>query len=417
MFKRYKKIYVILTICIVILVIFLLKGGNILHLSGVGDISVKGLDQCFEGVHLKALETTKERHDCIKIKVSSLLDSYSAKSLVETVMSPQTSQVIKNNCHQIMHEVGKQTLERSKGDIEVAIQSCSSGCGGGCFHGVVAQAVEDRAGGKVVDSEDLAHANMQELEKEGEKYCSDTLEDSFSFKESLCHALGHIIFMNLQDPNQSVVECDKIAKEKNQKRACYYGLFMEFVGGADSFSSQKIKIFSKAETGYISQCLGFEELSKKQCFRAVLKVQAVANNDLLPAEKRAQTFIHVCKVLSVEDASTCFFWFGVFSMSGDFENSSIKNREMCNLLVEDSEKESCTVGQANFVMSTEDKDNKEVFKYCDSKSESLMKVCYKAIFKVKLFTKSNVSILCKSSKNFNICVQTFQSSALNPVLD
>ena len=369
----------------------------------------ENLNKCFGGEYVRILETTKERQGCIKSAVRELLDIYSTKVLVSKITATSSPQAISSNCHQIMHEIGKETFLRSDGNIETALSQCAYVCGGGCLHGVVAQAMENKVGQKLADSEDLAHASIQDLEKEGSKYCltSGQEGDRLNMRESFCHALGHLIFINVQNPYRAVAECEKMTKDKKYRRSCYYGVFMEFVGGADSFGSRSLRVSSASDLGYISQCLGFKSFQRKECFRAALYPQAIANSSTISPEKRAGTFIQVCRVLPLpQDRTTCFVWFGAYSLGGSFKNNLTKDEDMCNLLKEGSEQGSCVSGQAAHIAYT--KSNTAALDFCDAKDEQTISTCYRVLIEAEMFTQSNITPFCKKSKYFDLCMKSFE---------
>ncbi len=161
-----------------------------------------------------------------------------------------TSSIVKNNCHQISHVIGRASALKYKTIVE-AFNHGDNFCWSGYYHGVM-EATAKRLGGAKV----IATAPTICNESKGNK--------PYSFYHYNCvHGLGHGI-MGIEDNElfDSLTVCDRFLDNWEQS-SCYGGVFMENIMSASNPDHR---------TNYIKPdqplypCTAVDEKYKQQCY-------------------------------------------------------------------------------------------------------------------------------------------------------
>jgi|GEM_PF-1797325 hypothetical protein len=182
-----------------------------------GPVSPQAIAGCFPRTNVQTPYTTVE--SCLASTIRALLNTHTTGELLKYVTASTSPAIVTQNCHEIAHVIGEETFAKA-GDLQTALQQCTPACSRGCIHGVTAASVTATLGGPAL-TEDLVHAHLSSVKQLGTTYCEEM--------SSLCHGVGHVLFIGLQNIPAALNACDSVA-QPSDKEVCYEGIFMEASG-------------------------------------------------------------------------------------------------------------------------------------------------------------------------------------------
>jgi hypothetical protein len=306
---------------------------------------------------------------CLQKTVAILLKNNSGATVMDYLTASTSPSAIINNCHAIAHVVGKE-MYRASSNLEAALAQCSAKCLDGCTHGAIGAAVANELG-EEYDDEDIAHASTEEVEKIGEKYCAQF---------SLCHAIGHVLYMSSRDFPKALQGCKNIATGIN-RQGCYEGVFMEgsttgeslglLLGGVPTLAPLQ-------EGNYAYPCNTVPAEAQKACFLYLPKFQerAFYEAGVSPTEKKLLA-LQTCEKFSPQARAYCFEGLGYRKF---ISRSSINNPlSYCAGVEQTIDTAACSTGVLlGFIYQ---KEYLQARNYCDSiGSEHQQNICYAAFF-------------------------------------
>lgn len=236
---------------------------------------------------------------CMEEKVPPLLDTFSPGELLTMVTGTSSPQTLRGNCHPVAHVVGKHTYEQTK-NLEAALASCPYTCSGGCIHGAIGTAVADIMG---ENDEEVEHTSVAKLKELGQGYCDRNL--------SLCHAVGHLLFINTESYETALDGCADISSGFAEE-ACYQGVFMESAGSTESLNLTG-PIIPGVTSHLASPCIEQAPEHHHACFQflPVYQLYTLQPKGIVAPEERLSVAIETCAALDGRTRSYCFEGVGV----------------------------------------------------------------------------------------------------------
>lgn len=304
--------------------------------------------------------------DCLLETADSLLDTYRTQDLVRYTVASSSPSQIRHSCHYVAHAIGEETFKHAP-NLETALAQCTDDCELGCWHGVIVGSVEKELG--VSNAEDLAHADISQIQQVGASYCSQSMPT--------CHAIGHVIYANTGDMPKALDECNHIAPSANAN-ACYSGTFMEAF--LSSFFSSTTSLFSGAHASDLTYpCDSLGAKYQHSCFLYLPLARKMASTTYM---QRVGAWHTACDALATEKArSDCFMGFGI-----DYERyvdtkgvARGRNGIECSGLG-GIDLDSCVIGVT--LAYAQINDDEDALTYCASLPAKRQKTfCYDAAFK------------------------------------
>jgi hypothetical protein len=271
---------------------------------------------------------------CIENMVTALLHASSTAELMRYIIASSSPRTITNNCHTIAHQIGAATLNSSP-SIEDALARCTEDCRSGCIHGAIGAEVEKELGTTYPD-DDIAHADIATIERIGARYCAKG--------SSLCHGIGHVLFINSQNYNSSLTACDEIGGRN--KEACYEGVFMESLGGEESLilSSSTIQ-FDPQDFEY--PCTTVAAQYHYACYQYVsfLQLGHLDTESTASGSAKIATIVDACKKLDTVARAQCIEGFAHRGNSKYFTDAYTLE-SLCESFPQLADRIACTVGLA-----------------------------------------------------------------------
>jgi hypothetical protein len=274
--------------------------------------------------------------NCLKNSVKNILHTESADQLMTYIDASSSPYSITNSCHEIAHEIGKQLYTTTK-NVEGALAQCNAHCRYGCIHGVIGAAVIDTLGQEYPD-EDIAHANIATIEQIGKPYCA--------ISGTLCHGIGHLLFINAGDYHVSLQACDDISPNKRSSDYCYQGVFMEAAGGTNTLEDKRTPRGS-GEKG--EPCIELSTKYQHACFLHYPMLQATSftNAGIVDSDARMQEAIKTCSDLIEPSRGYCFEGIGFMqAYQRLFKNNATMSNAICDSLFAGADRTACTLGFA-----------------------------------------------------------------------
>lgn len=116
-------------------------------------------------------------------------------------------------CHNEAHPLGK-TIYKKEQDVIKSLRICANRCTNACMHGVIAEAY----GGK----------DLNQVETEMKKFCTEGEMASMHKPGNCAHAMGHaLMLLNSYELGKSIEGCNKFDSPA-MSYYCSTGVFMEF---------------------------------------------------------------------------------------------------------------------------------------------------------------------------------------------
>ena len=164
----------------------------------------------------ECLDLRKELRDCYYAHYRSVADREgSAVALKQLHERRESDDLLKVNCHEAMHEIGRVAYDE-RGSIADAYAHADFSCWGGYLHGVVEASLR---GKKLADiASGAIHTMCDSVRGDGEK----------SFTHFSCvHGIGHaLMFVSDNDLTNVLSRCDDLG-DIWETRQCANGAFMQ----------------------------------------------------------------------------------------------------------------------------------------------------------------------------------------------
>lgn len=317
-----------------------------------------------------------EQLTCIEDEVTNILRHKSTSVIIDEISYSNPASVVARECHSITHVLGV-TLFRSLNNTEEALRQCTPGCNAGCSHGVLAASFLN-----VGDRDQNSGSMFDHVETKDPQFIIDTYCTSLNG----CHGAGHLLALKTKDVATSLSWCDR-ASQAQFKDSCFKGVFMESIGGQDSFSflssdDERDIIFPDCRaigTQYRAACFQYLPLTTTYLLPLTTNVSSVEQ----------ATIIKLCNSLPSDERAQCYQGIG---------NAYSQVVGLCRIFPVQEDRIACSRGTAERILHF-DANPTSWFSYCASISEPLRKSdCYKIVFTYAsshpLFTSSTKEALC-----------------------
>lgn len=327
------------------------------------------LEQCFS-------KRSSERPTCIEHEVSNILKYKSASVFINEISYSNPASVVTRECHSITHVLGV-TLFRSLNNTEEALRQCTPGCNAGCSHGVLAASFLNFGNPDQNPESIFDHVATKDPLYIINTYCTSI---------NNCHAAGHLLALTTKDVTTSLSWCDH-ASQAQFKDSCFKGVFMESIGGQDSFSflssdAERDIIFPDCRTigtQYRATCFQYLPLTAPYLLLLTINISSVEQS----------TIIKLCNSLPSDERAQCYQGIG---------NAYSQVVGLCRIFPAQEDRIACSRGTAERILHF-DANPTSWFSYCVSISEPPRKSdCYKIVFTYAsshpLFTSSTKEALC-----------------------
>jgi len=243
-----------------------------------------------------------------------------------------------------------------------------------------------------------------QIEAVGSKYCA---------RSELCHGIGHILYIVLNDFAKATSACDTISNHLALD-ACLRGVFMQGIGGIGGslavgsvVTTPHAKV-AKDDYGY--PCDSVTEKYRHACYTYL---PAFENESLKNQPQNSATKLHVltqvCESLTEPSRAYCFEGIGRYNGS-TLSNAKFKdptNRPLCESFPLDTDKESCVLGRIRYpVLHTK---NPPLLAYCSQlKEPGLQDFCFRANFEYEVGTSTVTAYdACTGSLTQSLCEAAF----------
>ncbi len=215
-------------------------------------------DECLE----RSAGSTKFQPNCWESEFNNLLKKEGEANLFATINSYiKTDEMFKNNCHDVMHIVGKIIYQNYTKTGQLTFNNDLTNCGYGFFHGFV-ESIYSNTG-----SYDLSRKFCDDLDA-SEHFLSTSLERGAV--NACWHGIGHAIF-DSQDSRawgdakemseQAIRECEAVFIDNYQREICASGVF----NALDVAFSNNLYGLSYNENAPFLHCIEFPDNYKNRC--------------------------------------------------------------------------------------------------------------------------------------------------------
>lgn len=355
--------------------------------SSVSANNMDNVEECFK-------KPEEEQQKCLDdFMVEYFSSGKTTKQVLADVEAARsTSTAIENDCHPIVHAIGRETYKLT-GNIGDAFEACDQTCHSGCYHGVMERLFYS-------DSEltsNYKHLTFADMEQKIPGICDkDKFKNPSNAVIFQClHGVGHAIMYTLDyNLDDSLKSCDLFPTDYDRS-SCYGGVIMENVTAFD-----KKKRDLKADDP-LYPCSRLDRKYKSDCFlmQTSIMTEYGLNNEQIVAEcRKAEDFENQCFVSMGRDLSN-------FVRTGD--------TEFVVKACEDSAGEnwqSCMDG-ALYALVDNTWDLSFAYKLCDGlKNQEHVKSCYEDAnrYYVSSYTKTNEDVknACRSfsTRNQDLCL-------------
>ncbi|MFS8130581.1 MAG: hypothetical protein ACMG57_01240 [Candidatus Dojkabacteria bacterium] len=356
--------------------------------SPVSANDIQNIEECF-----KKSET--EQQKCMDdFMVEYFKTGKTTKQvLADLETARSTNLTIENDCHPIVHAVGRETYKLT-GNIGDAFEACDQTCHSGCYHGVMERLFYS-------DSElttDYRHLTFADMEQkipgicDKDKFKNPTNSVIFQCLHGVGHAIMYTLDYNLDD---SLRSCDLFTTDYDRS-SCYGGVVMENVTAFD-----KKKRDLKADDP-LYPCSRLDRKYKSDCFlmqTSIMSEQGLSYEEMVTECRLAGDFENQCFVSMGRDLSN-------FVRTGDpdfvVEQCEVKAGENW---------ESCLNG-ALYALIDNTWDLSFAYKLCDSlKVQDHVSSCFQNsdTYYTGSYSKTNEDIknACRSfsTRNQDLCLR------------
>jgi hypothetical protein len=358
--------------------------------------SPAALANCF-GDEVSATSTGR----CIQSRVQVLLAATSTASLLRYLISEEAAQVVQYNCHAIGHIIGEETYN-AYSDMSAALSQCTSDCRSACTHGVIGAGFAQELGEAY--SDDIAHGDKAELEKQGSTYCN--------LGQSACHGMGHVAYIATRSNLDSLALCDAMGSSSSLREACYQGVFMERAGNFSNVLSpdEGVKPPEIRRNDYTYPCEALPNAYRHACFLFLpyYQIPLFTLDGIREYSDRLRKSISVCQTLASRDRAYCIE--GIGGSSFLFGTNGVEASNLgpfCDSFTAAEDRNSCTRG---VVLQYLYFDGPEGFLYCESvEEESRKTACYAWLFALREHTHGFTNDPARMCSDNALCLEHYHS--------
>jgi len=231
--------------------------------------------------------------------------------------------------------------------------------------------------GQSFASEDIAHADVQTLQKLATPFCRKN--------NPSCHAIGHLASIVTDSDTAALSVCDA-AGAGSYRESCYQGVFMESAGSfvnrlfpATDITGKRRQIL---ESRTYPSCMNFAERYRHACYLLLSDYREYLYKleGNVTAETKLENAMKECSPLSGNDREYCMYGLGAASrLLGFGDLSKIeRTQSLCDSFSLLSDRNACTLGLSTRFLYF---DLRGVGAYCEAISEkSRQTLCYYSAF-------------------------------------
>ncbi|MEP7103691.1 MAG: hypothetical protein ABI721_03215 [Candidatus Dojkabacteria bacterium] len=217
--------------------------------------------------------------------------------LADLEAARSTSTTIENDCHPIVHAIGRLTY-KLKGNIGDAFEACDQTCHSGCYHGVMERLFYS----DTELSSDYKHLTYDDMKEKIPGICDkDKFKNPSNAVIFQClHGVGHALMYTLDyDLDASLKSCDLLPTNYDRS-SCYGGVIMENVTAFD-----KKKRDLKADDP-LYPCSRLDNKYKADCYlmqTSVMSEYGLNNQQVVDECKKTGDYMPQCFVSMGRDLS------------------------------------------------------------------------------------------------------------------
>ncbi|HUG84979.1 MAG TPA: copper resistance CopC family protein, partial [Euzebya sp.] len=156
------------------------------------------------------------RASCYRTSLTAMMVAEGPQPAIDAVAElSQTDDYVATNCHQVVHDLGRDAAERS-GDLGVALAVNGSLCASGYIHGVVEAS--------------LATITDSDVREDIPALCDPVADPAYTGVHYNClHGLGHGLMLRAGDDLFSALSICRVLADWWSVRSCVSGVYMENV--------------------------------------------------------------------------------------------------------------------------------------------------------------------------------------------
>lgn len=258
-------------------------------------------------------------------------------------------------CHDQAHDLGKMIFAETK-DLAESIQICRDGCTGGCFHGVLMEALGG-IGSQVsnVTSVSDGHVWLSEIKMKAAELCDDDRVLAFHRKGKCVHGVGHAFSYLSRYKIPEALQACKVFQDKRLEFYCAGGVFMEYEGvygsrdlaleplhfPCDRYAADFPAACYPHKVPHILKKLGARENLIGECLKLNRSYKTACFNGLgyqynLEVQENPERIKSICRDGSLENQKACLYG-AIIKIA---EISPERGTEVCGFL-EDEKRDFC----------------------------------------------------------------------------
>lgn len=218
--------------------------------------------------------------------------------LADLEAARSTSPTIENDCHPIVHAVGRETYKLT-GNIGDAFEACDQTCHSGCYHGVMERLFYSD---QELNSTNYSHLTYEDMKDKIPGICNkDKFKNPSNSVIFQClHGVGHAILYSLDyNLDDALKACDLFSTGYDQS-SCYGGVIMENVTAFD----RKKRDLKREDPLY--PCDRLDNKYKADCFMmqtSVMYEYGLTNEQVVDECNKAGDYKFQCFVSMGRDLS------------------------------------------------------------------------------------------------------------------
>jgi hypothetical protein len=264
-----------------------------------------------------------------------------------------TDPYVKEECHEIMHVLGRSTGEQAAGAAE-AFKDGDTLCGAGYFHGVMEGLIQKH------DSRLLPTEFLDSLCAPFQVQGMTALTVNHF---DCAHGLGHgIMYVKNNELFEALSLCDTLS-DTRERNPCWTGVFME--NAITDFKDHHTKYLKSEDPMY--PCDAVKEAYKSACY-------SFQTSYILKTTKSFKKTFTACRAAPYSHQAVCFQSIGRDVAGTMVREEGAKTKENCSSAANNREAENCVIGAVEALMSYYRSDI-EGLAFCSSLPENLQKTC------------------------------------------
>lgn len=190
----------------------------------ISSSNIESVEECFS-------KSPNEQQKCFDDFMAEYFKGRTTKQVLADIESARsTNTSIENDCHPIVHAVGRETYKLT-GNIGDAFQACDQTCHSGCYHGVMERLFYSDK--ELTDN--YTHLTYEDMKDKIPGICNkDKFKDPSNAVIFQClHGVGHAILYTLDyNLDDALKSCDLFTTDYDRS-SCYGGVIMENVTAFD----------------------------------------------------------------------------------------------------------------------------------------------------------------------------------------